>query len=68
MVSSEAVLPIIEGKMAAPVRYDMIPARMVEPYAIATVRSNILPAPLPMSAMAVVTSPSMISGIANPRN
>ena len=59
---------IIDGNSAAPVKYDMNPASNVEPYAIMTVMISILPADLPMSAIAGVTSPTMIRGIANPRN
>lgn len=40
----------------------------VDPYATATVMISILPALLPMSPIAVVTSPRMISGMMNPRN
>ena len=46
----------------------MKPAAMVERYAIKTVMKSILPALVPMSAIAGVTSPTIIRGMANPRN
>ena len=46
--------------MAVP--YAMIPERSVAPYAMPTVISNILPAFLPMSAIAGATMPRIISG------
>lgn len=68
MASSEDDCSIIDGKIAALVMYDSIPAITVEPYAMATVSRSIFSAPFPMSAIAVVTNPSMMSGMANPRN
>ena len=42
--------------------------RLIEKYDIRTVTISILPADLPMSAMATVTNPSIINGMAKPRN
>ena len=67
-VAAPAPVSIKEGNTAAPVRYESDPARIVEPYAIATVISSILPAEVPMSAMAVLTRPRIMRGMANPRN
>ena len=66
--SSDADVSTKDGNTAAPVRYDIVPARTVDPYAIATVSRSIFPAPLPMSAMATVTRPRMINGMAKPKN
>ena len=65
---SDADVSIMEGNTAAPVRYEIVPASTVDPYAMATVSRSILPAPLPISAIATVTRPSMIRGMAKPRN
>ena len=46
--------------MAVP--YAIIPERSVAPYAMPTVISSILPAFLPMSAIAGATIPKIISG------
>ena len=59
---------IIDGKKVCPTPYDMKPDNTVAPYARRAVTRSSLPAPLPMSAMAGVTSPTIISGIRNPRN
>ena len=43
------------------------PENKVKPYAINAVSNNILPAPLPKSAMAGIIRPTMMSGMANVR-
>ena len=57
-----------DGKKVCPTPYERKPEKIVAPYASSAVTSNSLPAPLPISAMAGVTSPTMMSGIKNPRN
>ena len=64
-----SILPSVSrcGKTASQVKYVKNPEKSVEPYARATVRSSILPAEAPIRPIAGATSPSIISGIENPR-
>ncbi len=58
----------IFGKSAEPVPYARSAARIVSKYAIPAVASSSFPAFLPTSLIAGVTSPTIISGMTNPRN
>ena len=58
----------ISGNSQEPVPYDKSPANTVSTYAMTTVTSNSLPAPLPISAMAGVTNPIMTNGTKKPNS
>ena len=59
---------IVDGNSAAPVRYETIPAKTVDPYAISTVRNSILLAERPTPEIAEIIKPNIIRGTAKPRN
>lgn len=66
--SIEIFLVIRCGNTTSPTPNDRNPDSTVATYASSVVATSILPAPLPMSAMAGVTRPTIIRGIINPRN
>ena len=63
--SIEMFLVIRCGNTTSPTPNDRNPDSTVATYASSVVATSILPAPLPMSAMAGVTRPTIIRGIIN---